>query len=515
MEKFDIAIIGSGMGGSACATVFAKLGYQVLLLERGSHPRFAIGESATPVMSKKIRFIGEAYDIPEFDQLSTYDKIKASGNPMTCGPKELFHYYVHTAGQTEVLHRGVLPELIVQTPEVDVQFLRADSDKYVVDVAERYGVTYHDHTSVDDIDFGEDGVIIHCTHNDKRTEYFCQFVIDGTGYNSIIGNKFKLKIQGDQLETPLKSRSIFTHFRDIGNFEAVLKSDPGFIDRSPVPRSRATQHHCFDGGWVWLIPFEDGVTSVGVNLDLDKFPMNDKDGADEFWEIISRYPIIHDLLRDREIVRPFTKTGRLQFLNQQLVGARWAMLPASAYGLDAWFSTGLAVSFMAIHRLAELLHERVFPQSCFDRRVLMDYEEALKKEFHHVSKMVHGMYKSFKHFDVFKHYCFLCFMGSENYLEHGGIYRGMDMEYLLLSAGDPRFVEKFETVYKKVIEYSNRDSISAPELDSLNRFIREDMAPFNFRKFGDPDMHGVHPRRVMDDSRHRLTLKKRMAAPVN
>ena len=83
MKRYHVAVIGSGLGGSACALVLAKLGYDVLLLERGSHPRFAIGESATPVMSKKIRFLGKKYGIPEFDELSTYDKIKQAIDTLT------------------------------------------------------------------------------------------------------------------------------------------------------------------------------------------------------------------------------------------------------------------------------------------------------------------------------------------------------------------------------------------------------------------------------------------------
>ncbi len=503
MEHYDIVVIGSGMGGSACATVLAKLGYQVLMIERGSHPRFAIGESATPVMSKKLRYLGERYEIPEFEQLSTYDRIKNAGNKINCGPKELFHYFVHQKLQTNPLQFGTLPELIVQTPEVDVQYCRADSDEYLVEVAKRYGVVYRDHTKVDDIDFANDGVTIRCATGNTQLSYRCEFVIDGTGFNSIIGQKFHLKVTGDEIGTSLNSRSTFTHFRGVGDFDKTLNNTAGFVDRAPVSRARATQHHCFDGGWIWLIPFEDGTTSVGINLDIDKFPMNDMDGAQEFWSIVRDYPIVYDLIKDREIVRPFVKTGRLQFINREMVGDRWAMLPASAYGLDAWFSTGLAISFMAIHRLAEILDNRMFPRRQFERSLMIDYEDALKKEYYHVSKMVNGMYKSFKHFDVFKHYCFLCFMGAESYLERGGIYKGMDLNHLLLSAGDPVFVEKFDTVYEKVIEYSTREAVTEDEILALNRFIRQDMAEFNFRKFGDPSMHGVHPRRLMDETRIR------------
>lgn len=497
MNSFDIVVIGSGLGGSACAVVLSTLGYRVALIEKGSHPRFAIGESATPVTSKKIRHLGEAFGIPEFDRFSTYDKIKESNLGIHCGPKELFHYYVHKEGQKSVAHNGEIPEFIVQTPEVDAQYFRSDSDEYMVEIAKQYGVTYLDNTSVEHIEFSSEGASISCISQNKQREIDTQFVIDGTGFRSIIGQKYDLKVQGNDLNIPLKSRSIFSHFKGVGDFEKKLQASDAFVDRSPAPRARATQHHCFDGGWVWVIPFENGVTSVGLNLDIDKYPMNDIDAEEEFWSILERYPIIMDLMRKAESVRPFIKTGRMQYYNREMVGDRWAMLPASAYGLDAWFSTGLASSFIAIHRLADILHTRVFPGKRFSRQHLLDYELAMKKEYLHVTKMVHGMYKSFKHYDVFKHYCSLCFMGAESYLASGGIKKGMDSDTLLLNAGDPDFVDKFGVIYDRVMDWSDQDKVVDNDINMLNLYIREDMAPYNFREFGDPKMHSMHPRVVI------------------
>lgn len=494
MKKFDIVVIGSGLGGSACALVLSKLGYRVALIERGSHPRFAIGESATPVTSKKIRHLGEIYDIPEFDRFSTYDKIKESKLDIHCGPKELFHYYIHEKGQKSVSLDGEIPEFIVQTPEVDAQYFRSDSDEYMVKVAQEYGVIYLENTSVENIEFSSENVLISCDQQGESLDINAQFVIDGTGFRSIIGEKFDLKVQGDDLNIPLKSRSIFSHFKNVGDFEEKLNEDHNFVDRSPAPRARATQHHCFDGGWVWVIPFENGVTSVGLNLDIDKYPMNDIDAEEEFWSVIEQYPIIMDLLRHSDNVRPFVKTGRMQYYNSEMVGDRWAMLPASAYGLDAWFSTGLASSFIAIHRLADILHERVFPGNRFTRDNLLDYELAMKKEYLHVSKMIHGMYKSFKHYDVFKHYCSLCFMGAESFLANGGAKKGMDLSSLLLNAGDQGFVDKFGTIYDKVMEWASREEVVDSEIAMLNLYIREDMEPYNYREFGDPKMFGMHPK---------------------
>ena len=46
---YDIAIIGSGFAGSLLAMVARRLGRSVVLLEKAKHPRFAIGESSTPL----------------------------------------------------------------------------------------------------------------------------------------------------------------------------------------------------------------------------------------------------------------------------------------------------------------------------------------------------------------------------------------------------------------------------------------------------------------------------------
>ena len=48
-SHFDIAIVGSGFAGSLLAMIARRLGRSVVLIERGKHPRFVIGESSTPL----------------------------------------------------------------------------------------------------------------------------------------------------------------------------------------------------------------------------------------------------------------------------------------------------------------------------------------------------------------------------------------------------------------------------------------------------------------------------------
>ncbi len=491
----DVTIIGSGMGGSVCAIMLAKLGYSVVLLEKGQLPRFAIGESTTPLFSKKIRHLGQAYSIPEFEYLATYDSIKEYNLPITCGPKELFHYFWQVPGQLNAVEDNVIREIIVQTPEVDTQLLRGECDKYLVDVAIRYGVDYRDLTTINDIQFNDDGVILDCESALQGSyQLATKFIIDSSGFKSLISQKLNLAVPAAELDVPLNSRSIFTHFENINNFETVANASEDFIGRSPAGRERATQHHCFDGGWVWIIPFENGVTSVGLNLDIDIFGENDLPAETEFWDIVSRYPIIYKMLDGKKVKFPFIKTGRIQHCVRDAVGDRWAMLPGAAVGGDAWFSTGLAFTLICAHRLVDILHTKILPEQNFEKSLLQNYEVALFKEWKTTCVMVNGIYKSFKHFEVFKHYCFFCFMGAETFAYRGGVARPHDMSSLLLNAGDVDFMKKFDHFYDIVIALHGETKILPETIEFMRNFVQVEMKPYNFRDYGNPVYGGVHKR---------------------
>jgi tetracycline 7-halogenase / FADH2 O2-dependent halogenase len=500
MEAYDVVIIGSGVSGSVTALLLSKLGYRTLMVEKGTHPRFALGESATPVMSKKIRNLGKVYDVPELIDLSSYDHIMATQDPLLCGPKELFHYFVHDPAQTEAKVNGRYREIVVQTPEVDTQFLRSALDQRLVQYAIKYGSEYVDMTELLDLEFNDDGVRLRLQHKDADTyEIKSRFVIDATGFRSLLSRKFDLKIPDAELDTPLRSRCIFTHFENVGRLEDAIVYDESFNKRLKVDRLRATQHHCFDGGWYWFIPFDNGVTSVGINLDMHKYPMNGLSAEEEFWSFTRQYPIVNAMLKGRKAILPYAKTGALQFRTRQAAGGRWALLPAAAVGIDAWFSTGLGMNLISIHRLIEALHGRVFPNNDFDVAHFKHYEDSLFREWYYITRMVDGIYKSFKHFDVFKSYCFFCFMGAESFVKGGGLRRPNDPTALLLNVGNPVFIEHFQRVYKKVLECYKRDSVPPEDVEMLRAYLQNEMRPFNYRDYGNPRYDCIHYRISDDD----------------
>ena len=64
-QDFDIAILGSGFAGSLLAMIARRLGRSVILLERGRHPRFAIGESTTPLTNLLWEELAQRYELPQ------------------------------------------------------------------------------------------------------------------------------------------------------------------------------------------------------------------------------------------------------------------------------------------------------------------------------------------------------------------------------------------------------------------------------------------------------------------
>ena len=68
----DVAIVGSGFSGALCALALRQRGRSVALLERGRHPRFAIGESTTPLTNLLIEEFADRYDLPQVRSFSKW-----------------------------------------------------------------------------------------------------------------------------------------------------------------------------------------------------------------------------------------------------------------------------------------------------------------------------------------------------------------------------------------------------------------------------------------------------------
>src|SRR5437588_10472167 len=95
---FDIAVIGSGFGGSLLAMIAQRLGRSVVMLERGQHPRFAIGESSTPLANLLLEELADRYDLPRLRPLSKWGTWQSAYPQLPCGLKRGFSFFHHEKG---------------------------------------------------------------------------------------------------------------------------------------------------------------------------------------------------------------------------------------------------------------------------------------------------------------------------------------------------------------------------------------------------------------------------------
>ncbi|HUZ94853.1 MAG TPA: FAD-dependent oxidoreductase, partial [Edaphobacter sp.] len=112
-RTFDIAVVGSGFAGSLIAMIARRSGHSVVLLEKDKHPRFAIGESSTPLSNLILEDIATRYDLPRISPLSKWGTWQESYPKIACGMKRGFTFYHHDLGHPHTADPDRLRQLLV------------------------------------------------------------------------------------------------------------------------------------------------------------------------------------------------------------------------------------------------------------------------------------------------------------------------------------------------------------------------------------------------------------------
>ena len=109
-DAFDVVVVGSGFAGSLLAIVCRRLGRSVALIERGAHPRFAIGESSSPLANLLLEELCDRYDLSRIRPLSAWGTWQRSFPGLACGVKRGFTFFFHRPGEAfaaDDRHAGV------------------------------------------------------------------------------------------------------------------------------------------------------------------------------------------------------------------------------------------------------------------------------------------------------------------------------------------------------------------------------------------------------------------------
>lgn len=396
-NRYDVAILGSGIGGSMLACILARHGVSTLLLEGSAHPRFTIGESLIPETGIRLRIVGEKYGVPEIGWIGSFHALRDNVSS-NCGVKRSFSFMYHSPGEH---HR---PEQINQLPTLtppigpDSHLFRQDTDAYLAALSIQYGATFRSQTRVEDIVFGNDEVELHTTSGDT---YRAKFLIDASGMRSIVSDRLGMRDETPRFRTD--TRALYTHMLNVKSADLLL-ARPGRRG-VPSPLGQATLHHVFDGGWIWVIPFNNHrdatnpLTSVGMMLDRRKHPHQQGSPEQEFRRIISGYPTIARHFADATAARPWIGTGRIQYSSPHLIGPRLLQLPHAGAFVDPLYSSGMSVLIVAVDLIAEALLGAVADDDYSVERFRF-IDEIVNRGFDHYDMIVSRSFDAFASYDT-------------------------------------------------------------------------------------------------------------------
>ena len=408
---FDIAVCGAGFGGALIAMIARKLGYSVLLVERGTHPRFAIGESTSPLTNLLIEQIVERYDLPRLAPLASFGLWQRAYPNVVCGLKRGFTYYQQQSGQPFAKRADRQDQLMVAASPndelADTHWLRADVDWFLVLEAIAQGVEYADRTQVTEITgLGGEQATLTGTRNGKPFRASARFVVDATGPRGLLARLLNLP-ETSLTGYPL-TQALFSHFVNVRRCDMMPQfwpegkplREPNSVP--PYPSDDAALHHVFEGGWMWVLRFGNGVTSAGVAVeDWLAQELNLADPCREAaWErVLARFPSVWEQFRKASPVQPFVYAPRLTYRGSMAAGDGWAMLPSAAAFIDPLFSTGFPLTLLGIERLGLLLERHGIGTEL--NAHLPEYSRLTLEDADNTAEFIGACYHAFADFPIF------------------------------------------------------------------------------------------------------------------
>lgn len=396
VHKYDVAILGSGIGGSMLACILAKHGLSTLLIEELTHPRFAIGESLIPETGVRLRILAEKHGVPEIGWLGSFHALRDNVSS-ACGVKRSFSFLYHREGER---HR---PEETNQLPTLtppfgpDSHLFRQDTDAYLASMAVKYGADFRQALKIASLEFAGDEVRLNTAAGEQIR---ASFLIDGGGMRSHVSTQLNLRDATPRFRTD--TRALYNHFIDVKPADLLLE---GGKKVTPSPLGQGTMHHIFDGGWIWVIPFNNHrestnpLTSVGMMLDRRKYPAPQGPPEDEFRSIIARFPSIQKHFEGARPVRPWVGSGRIQYSQKTLLAPRVIQLPHAACFVDPLFSSGMSVLTVAVDLMAEALLD-AFRDDDFATERFRRIDEVVNTGFDHYDTIVSRSFDAFASYDL-------------------------------------------------------------------------------------------------------------------
>lgn len=339
----DVAVIGGGPAGSSAATVLARAGHKVVIVERERFPRFHIGESLLPLNQ----------DL--FDQLGL--------TPMLQEQKFVLKYgaqFVSNDGSVERAFDFFQGGLGAGAYAYEVE--RETFDHLLLKHAVKQGAEVREGTNVLEVETSADRPCrLRIRTDGTESTIEAKAVIDASGQSSLLAKQHDLRVKHPSHQ----KIAIFTRYK--GGVRREGRKE-GNIDIVLGP-----------GCWFWIIPLRDDILSIGVVANIADWKATGLTPEQYFDQAVEKSPYVMSR------VKPGVKTGdsytasNYSYSSTRFAGDGFLLAGDAAEFLDPIFSTGVILAMRSGERAGRELSEAIKSGGPLKADRFKGYEKAFRR----------------------------------------------------------------------------------------------------------------------------------------
>jgi 1H-pyrrole-2-carbonyl-[peptidyl-carrier protein] chlorinase len=325
-SKVDVpvVIIGGGPAGSTLGAYLAKAGVQHMILDQAVHPRPHVGES---LVCSTTRIFEDINFLPVMEQERFVRKYGA--------------VWTHWGQEREhVIRFREIPELGL-TQDYTYHVDRSRFDQLLLQHATSQGSQVRENARVESVEFDAGGAAtgVRFRENGQERSLRCNLVVDASGRSTVIGSQLRLK----------RPDALFNQFAVHNWFEGV--------DRGPANTADYIHIHILSlpRAWVWLIPINETVTSVGVVTMGSDFAKRDEPVEKFFARHIASHPLLARRMAGARPLHDFTREGNYSYMMDRFAGDGWLLVGDAARFVDPVFSSGVSIAMESAKRAASVI----------------------------------------------------------------------------------------------------------------------------------------------------------------
>ncbi len=314
-QHTEVLVIGGGPAGTTFAALMRKHGWTVTLLERGHHPKFHIGESLLPMC------------LPILDRLGVLDEVRGigvvkRGADFTIG---------NGNGQCNTI---CFSEALGNSPDHAFEVRRSDFDQILFKNCDQAGVDAIDGMRVCRVERRADGAhVVEATADDGSTRtWVARFVADASGRDTFMASSQHWKKRNKRHA----SAAVYTHFRGVA--------------RRPGADQGNISIYWFENGWIWMIPLEQDIMSVGVVCNPKYLKTRSGSLQDFLMDTLNQISETRERTLQAEVIQPVEATGNYSYASQRSLGNGFILLGDAFAFIDPVFSSGVYLAMSSAER---------------------------------------------------------------------------------------------------------------------------------------------------------------------